>query len=163
MKHILSLTLLITSLFIYAQSNDILAKAAFMDAQNAYGQGQYTEAVNGLEEVVQLLGGSNPRVDYLLTESYYKLNDPFKAESSLKSYFDLAGESDANYNTMLGLIGQIKKQKVIKEGQIKKQKAINDERNRVAKALSERRSVDLSVGYSLQKGDVFIYEITQKT
>lgn len=104
MKYILALAFLLTSLLSHAQSNDVLAKAAFLKAQELYGNGDYPEAIVRLDKVKELLGSTNPRVEYLLTQCYMGSNLPDKAKASMKSYFELAENSDPNYMAMLGVI-----------------------------------------------------------
>jgi len=101
MKRILIIVLTLSSLYVFPQSPEIRAKSAFLKAQELYSNEDYTGAINLLKNVKQLLGSSNPRVDYLLTECYIQSEDGFGAQESVKSYFELAEESDANYNTML--------------------------------------------------------------
>jgi len=78
MKGLLIITLIFTSLLSYAQSNDVMAKAAFLKAQDLYGSGNYTEAIIRLDKVKGLLGSTNPRVEYLLTQSYQKSGNALK-------------------------------------------------------------------------------------
>ena len=106
------ITILLTlSLFhfsVYSQSDDIIAKSAFLSAQDAYGNGDYTTAIDKLEHVKELLGSTNPRVEQLLTNAHFEIGDYEKAQSSLESYFELAADSDPNYMQMVRLVDQIK-------------------------------------------------------
>ena len=74
------LLLLVTALFSHAQSSELMAKAAFIKAQELYGNGDYTEAIIKLEEVKELLSSTNPRVEYLLAQCYMESNQPDKAQ-----------------------------------------------------------------------------------
>jgi hypothetical protein len=71
MKKYLAVGLVLLSYYASAQSAEVIAKAAFMKAQEYYGNGQYEEAVAKLENVVENLGGTNPGVAYLSAQCYY--------------------------------------------------------------------------------------------
>ena len=145
MKKNLLLLLTILSLHTYAQSNDIMAKAAFLKAQELYGNGDFTTAITRLDKVKELLGSTNPRVEYLLTQCYMEDNQPDKAQASLKAYFDMAEDSDPNYMGMLGLIEDVAESRADMER--KTQEAIL-EKEAWSKALSD----DTSIGYDTYLG-----------
>jgi len=104
-----SVLLLLIAQIGFAQSKDVLAKAAFRKAQNEFGSGEYPEAINKLDEVVEMLGGAtNPRIEYLRSWCYYEMGETNKAQKSLETYFELASDSDPNYGSMLDMIENIK-------------------------------------------------------
>ena len=99
---------LIIPFFIYcfsvkAQPADIQAKAAYLSAQDAYGNGDYALAIEKLEHVKNLLGSTNPRVEHLLANAYYSTQQYGLAKTALTKYFELSADSDANYMSMLRL------------------------------------------------------------
>jgi len=125
MKKVTLYALLITSsLALIAQSTDIQAKAAFLKAQEFYGNGNFIEAVERLESAKKLLGSSNPRIDHLLANSYWELGKVQEAKNAISSYFEKAPDNDTNYNSMLllladadaALAGGEKKAKAIASG-----------------------------------------------
>ncbi len=97
------------------QSSEIQARAAFLKAQEHYGNGSYKEAVERLLTAKQLLKSTNPRIEYLLTKCYLQVDDVKAADASMKKYFELAAESDINYNEMLLLIDDINEMKKVAE------------------------------------------------
>ena len=105
-----------------AQSSEIQARAAFLKAQEHYGNGGYQEAVERLLTAKQLLKSTNPRIEYLLTKCYLELDDVKLADTSMKKYFELAAESDINYNEMLLVIDDLE-QKKKKEAEKEAEKA----------------------------------------
>jgi tetratricopeptide (TPR) repeat protein len=103
-KVILSFAFTICSLALIAQSAEVQARAAFLKAQELYGNGDFTGAVERLENAKKLLGGSNPRIDHLLATSHWELGNVQEAKKAISSYFEKAPDNDANYNTMLLLL-----------------------------------------------------------
>ena len=110
-RPILFLILITSSIPGITQSPEIQARAAFLTAQEAYGNGDYISAIDKLNEVKNLLKTSNPRVESLLAQSYMANNQPDLAEDSMKAYFELASDSDPSYNAMLMMIEEIKRGK----------------------------------------------------
>lgn len=103
--------LLMICLDVLAQSNDIQAKAAFLSAQEAYGNGDYAGSIEKLEYVKELLGATNPRVEHLLANAYLEMGDYDKVQKSLTAYFELAADSDANYLQMIRMVETTKLKK----------------------------------------------------
>lgn len=107
--------------FAHAQSSEIQARAAFLKAQEHYGNGSYKEAVERLLTAKQLLQSTNPRIEYLLTKCYLEVDDVKGADASMKKYFEMAAETDMNYNEMLLIIDDIdqkKKQETAREAKL---------------------------------------------
>ncbi|MEQ9231863.1 MAG: hypothetical protein RIF46_14365 [Cyclobacteriaceae bacterium] len=96
---------------IHAQSPEVRARATFMNAQELYGNGDFVEAIDLLESVKELLGSTNPRVEYLLAQSHFANKNSEMAEMAMKKYFEMADDSDPNYNQMLLMVEEIKTQK----------------------------------------------------
>lgn len=110
-KVLLSTSLIILAFSLAAQSKDIKAKAAFLSAQDAYGNGDYASSAEKLEYVIELLGSTNPRVEHLLANAYLETGEVDKAEASMKLYFKLAADNDANYLSMLRMTEIIREKK----------------------------------------------------
>lgn len=134
----LSYTLLfLTFTFVLsAQSDEVRARAAFLSAQEMYGNGTYDQAVIKLEQVKQLLKSTNPRVEYLLAQCHYELGDAQKAQEAVSKYFELAESDDASYNEMLLMIEKIEANK----DSLGKQKQMERE-------WSETQAVNTSMAY----------------
>ena len=124
-----------------AQTNDTEARVAYMEAMNAYGNGQFSSALSSLEKVKKLLGATNPRVEYLLAKTYFEIRDFTAAESHIGEYFKLAAEDDANYNEMVMLVVNIKQEKErIEQERIRaEQKRKENERQLQAKLEAQRK------------------------
>jgi len=90
-----------------AQSNDLLAKASYLKAQEYFGNGQAAEAVVQLLKVKSLLNGTNPRVEQLLAQCYHAQGNAQLLQESLNTFFDLADESDVGYKQMLLLLADL--------------------------------------------------------
>jgi uncharacterized protein (TIGR02145 family) len=114
---------------VLSQPADIQAKAAFLSAQDAYGNGDYPAAIDKLEHVKKLLGSTNPRVEHLLANAYLENGDVGKAEESMKMYFKLAADNDANYMSMLRMTETIREKRAEAEliEQLKKLEQIEKE------------------------------------
>ncbi len=106
-KVLLSVVLAMLTLAVSAQSTEVQARAAFLKAQELYGNGDFAGAIERLENAKSLLGSSNPRIDHLLANSHWEEGDLVGAKSALTSYFKNAKESDPNYNTMLLLLADV--------------------------------------------------------
>ena len=124
-----------------AQNNDTEARVAYMEAMNAYGNGQFSSALSTLEQVKKLLGSTNPRVEYLLAKTCFGLRNFTASESHLAEYFKLAAEDDANYNEMVMLAVNIKQEKEqIEQERIRaEQKRQKDEKELQAKLEARRK------------------------
>jgi hypothetical protein len=110
-KTVFIILILIRVIDAKGQTPEIQARAAFLKAQELYGNGDFSASIERLNNVKELLGSTNPRVEYLLCQSYMANKDAEKAEISLKKYFEMADESDQNYNAMLVMIEEIKERK----------------------------------------------------
>jgi len=108
-KSRLIITLLILSHFGFGQSPDVLAKAAFIRAQELYGNGEYVQAIEKLKQTQSYLNSTNPRIDQLLAVCYVQAKDPVGARAAIKSYFDQASDADPNYMQMLSIIDEVEK------------------------------------------------------
>lgn len=107
MRTLIITYLLILSTTSFAQTPEVRAKAAFLKAQELYGSADYQGAIEKLEQVQQLLGGSNPRVDYLLAQCHFQTQNISQADAAIASYFKLGSDDDPNYMAMLGLLEEV--------------------------------------------------------
>jgi hypothetical protein len=121
LKAIFTTILVVCSItLLNAQSKDILAKSAMLNADEAYGNGQYFECLGFLNDVVTNLGVTNSRIQYLKVKSLMAMgtNDQFnktiwsQAETELKSFFEVTPENGyvpEKYDEMLLTVGKLKK------------------------------------------------------
>jgi tetratricopeptide (TPR) repeat protein len=107
-------------LLVNAQSKDILAKAAMLNADDAYNKGQYVDCLSFLMDAETNLGATNSRIQYLMVKSWmavaaeYQDNKGYlsKAEDELEIFFEVTPENGyipEKYEEMLLAVGQIKK------------------------------------------------------
>lgn len=90
-----------------AQSPDVMAKAAYLSAQEYYSNGDFETAIVKLNQTKKHLNGSNPKVDYLLTMCYAQMGQVQNARTAMKDYFDQAADSDPYYMEMMSMINQL--------------------------------------------------------
>lgn len=107
MKISISTFLLLLAILTHGQSNEVRAKAAFLKAQELYGNADYSAAIEKLDQVKELLGSTNPRVEYLLTQCHFETKNIEKIDASIAAYFKMAAENDPNYMDMLRMIEEV--------------------------------------------------------
>jgi uncharacterized protein (TIGR02145 family) len=163
------LLLICSQLFVIAQSKDILAKSAMLNAEEAYNQENYNESLNYLEETEKILGKTNSRIQYLKVKICMVLcnQDPSnlakweKADTELKKYFEVTTDSEASpekNDEMIMAVSKIKK--AITEIE-KKEKAAEEERIRLAKAEEERNRREDEL-YNMAKNNNQLYDRRDK-
>ena len=81
MKNKLYYILLLVSLIIFAQ-DDIKARIEFEEAEKAFMEEKYEEAISYLEKTEALLGKYSPKISYLKIESLDKITDIYKYEEA---------------------------------------------------------------------------------
>ncbi len=99
------------SLNLLGQSKEVQARANFLKAEELYGNGAFQESIERLRTVKELLGQTNPRVEYLLAHCHFQNQDVAETDAAIKAYFAVARESDANYTAMLMLIENLRENK----------------------------------------------------
>jgi tetratricopeptide (TPR) repeat protein len=121
LKTICSAILLFCSLsLIQAQSPEILAKSAVMNAEEAYGNGQYSDCLSYLKDAETNLGKTNSRIQYLKVKSLmamgsadqYNKNIWSQTDAELKVFFDVTPENSyvpEKYDEMLMAVSKVKK------------------------------------------------------
>lgn len=108
MKNLFFLLLVVTPVLASAQSNEILARSEFMLAEEAYGEADYSNAIKHLNQAIEYLGVSNPKIQALIVKSYFEEEQYEEAEKAMKVYFELADESDGDFMEMVRLVGRIR-------------------------------------------------------
>lgn len=109
MKNLFSfLFLLLLSTSLAAQSPEILAKSSFLRADESYGNGDFTDAIELLQKAKEYLGETNPKIQALLVRSFVGNKDYEAAEKAIGRYFELADETDGDYLEMVKLVSEIK-------------------------------------------------------
>ena len=102
-----------------AQSKDILAKSAMLNADEAYANGQYSECLGFLKDAETNLGATNSRIQYLKVKSVMAMgtNDQYnktiwsQAEAELKLFFEVTPENGyvpEKYDEMIMAVGKVK-------------------------------------------------------
>lgn len=104
---VLVLVLWLSNTLAHAQSNDIRARSAFLKAQEHYGNAQYGQALEKLDEASQLLGSSNPRIAHLATQCHMAVYNLKGASQTLDTYFKLAAKDDPNFLDMIKRVGEL--------------------------------------------------------
>ena len=86
-------TILYTIFFLFigtsnikAQSNEDRAKAYYFEAMNAYNSKDYTKTLEYCQQVQDILGSSNARVEALRVKSYYETKNITKAKEALNNF-----------------------------------------------------------------------------
>jgi len=121
LKAICTTILIVFSItFTNAQSKDILAKSAMLNADEAYSNGQYSECLGFLKDAETNLSATNSRIQYLKVKSLMAMgtNDQYnktiwsQAEAELKIFFEVTPENGyvpEKYEEMLMAVSKIKK------------------------------------------------------
>src|SRR5690554_1438367 len=74
---------------LYAQANADKAKAYYYSAENEYKSRNFSKAIEYCQQVEDLLGKTNARVEALRLRSYFDNGDTEKAKGSLKTFLSL--------------------------------------------------------------------------
>ena len=98
------LLVLALSLNALAQSPEALAKYHFIEAQNAYGNGDNNTALTNLQSCVEALTKTNSKIEALYTYIYLSKKEYLKAKKHMTSYFDIASEDHSDYMKMISLL-----------------------------------------------------------
>lgn len=107
---VIGLTLLSTN-SIYCQSDELRARSSFVHAEDSYTIGDYKASIKHLLKARDILGGPNPKIQYLLVQSYAADKDYANAQKELDTYFDVASEEDDHYSDMVRQISKIEAKK----------------------------------------------------
>jgi hypothetical protein len=74
-KTVFIILILIRVIDAKGQTPEIQARAAFLKAQELYGNGDFSGSIERLNNVKELLGTTNPRVEYLLAQCHFQNGD----------------------------------------------------------------------------------------
>jgi formylglycine-generating enzyme required for sulfatase activity len=106
----------LTSTLTFAQSNDVLAKSTYLQAEDNFVNKKYKKAIENLDKTIEYLGESNAKIEALYVKATNALNDHLKAEEHLAYYFEMADESRQDYMEMVKLSSLVKeKAQIAKE------------------------------------------------
>jgi formylglycine-generating enzyme required for sulfatase activity len=116
----LTLLLLSSVTLIQAQSKDILAKSAMLNADEAYGNKNYQECLSYLNDAVVNLGKTNSRIQHLKVKALMALGNSdqynkalwLQADTALNKFFQVTPENgydQEKYDEMLMAVGKVKK------------------------------------------------------
>ena len=86
-----------------AQSPDAMAKYHFIEAQNAYGNGDNNTALTHLEDCIEALTKTNAKIEALYTNIYLSKKEYLKAKKHITVYFKIASEDHSDYMKMIAL------------------------------------------------------------
>lgn len=86
-KIIVLLVVLCSAQILKAQSATDRAKAYYFEAATAFEKSDYNKVINYCQQVEDILGNSNARVEALRIKSYYELGETAKAQQALKSFY----------------------------------------------------------------------------
>jgi len=102
-----------------AQSKDILAKSAMLNADESFGKGDYFGCIKYLEDAQVNLGETNSRIQYLMVKSYMENGTLCKsckwiwlnAEAELRLFFEVTAPDyvPEKYDEMLLAVSKVKK------------------------------------------------------
>jgi len=123
---------------VQAQSKEILAKSAMLNAEEAYNKGDYTgyvECIDFLNEALINLGSTNSRIQYLKAKSYIALGNEvdlkefwISADFALKLFFECTTENSyvpEKYEEMLLSVSKVK-QSIMKADENRKSNSLKD-------------------------------------
>lgn len=115
-----------------AQTNDIKAQSAYLQAYEAFGKSNFNEAVNSLQNARELLGKTNSKIQYLLVKSLIEAKDHVKADVELKKYFEVTPESarDERYEEMVKSVVLVERVRMEHDKRVAEQKAAVEANNK---------------------------------
>jgi TonB family protein len=127
---------------IHAQSPEILAKSAVMNAEEAYSNGQYSDCLSYLKDAETNLGKTNSRIQYLKVKALMAKGSEdrnnktiwLNAKNELKIFFDVTppdkGYNEEKYNEMVLAVSKIKKYYVEAGGDPSVYEAVTNQDNK---------------------------------
>ncbi|MFD2541373.1 CDC27 family protein [Lacinutrix gracilariae] len=92
---ITTLVLLLTINALFAQSNNEKAKSFYTKAESSYSSSNYTETIESLNSVEELLGKSKPIILNLKIKAYYQLKQYDEALNSLDKFYEVSLNADS--------------------------------------------------------------------
>jgi uncharacterized protein (TIGR02145 family) len=92
---------------LFSQSPELQAKSAYLAAEQAYSEGDFSKSLTKLLSAEKSLGSTNARIEWMKVKVYTNLENWTKAKKSINLYFEVAAESDNNYNEALLALDEI--------------------------------------------------------
>ena len=130
------------SIKLHAQSNAVKAKAYYLTAVNEYKSRNYSKAIEYCQQVEDMLGKTNARVESVRLRSYYDDGKTEKAKKSLQAFLSLDPDEDImkEVSSYIVKIEEAEKERVRKEEErIAKEKKAEEERKRKAEEAERQR------------------------
>jgi len=123
--------LMINLSFVQAQSSEVLAKSAMLNAEQAFSEGDFEKCIENLDKAIDILGQTNSRIQYLKVKSYIEIGKEWPwekdkwilAKIALKLFFAVTPENSyvpEKYEEMLLAIGKVDDAITASEGEHKK-------------------------------------------
>lgn len=111
-----TLIILIVALFstvsLVSQSPELRAKSAYLAAEQAYSEGDFSKSLTKLLSAEKSLGSTNARIEWMKVKVYTNLENWTKAKESINIYFDVAAQSDNNYNEALLALDKVEEKSI---------------------------------------------------
>lgn len=134
----------------FAQSNDLEARAACLKGEEAFDNGNYSNAVTYLQEAKSKLGETKPRIQYTLVRALKAAGKYSEAKRELKTFFDVTQEdnSEVHFLEMVKSIADLNEserveQEKVRAAQVQEQQRLiaieGERREREAKRLEEQK------------------------
>ena len=101
--------LLLVSLRGLPQTSQDLAREAYVNAETAYTNQKYDECVSNCKSVIELMGNTDIRIQYLLSKAFFQLHDYAQAKVQIQKFFDLNPPMDDIFREIISLKNQIDK------------------------------------------------------
>lgn len=93
-----------------AQSDEQYARSYYLQAEEAYENGNNDECLDLLDKTLEHLDRTNPRVEALYVDASLANKDYVLAESHLKKYLEVADNEHVRYEDMLRLLPDVQKE-----------------------------------------------------
>jgi outer membrane protein assembly factor BamD (BamD/ComL family) len=103
------LILLFVSLGLHAQTSQDLAREAYVNAETAYTNQKFDECVSNCKSIIELMGNTDSRIQYLLSKALFQLQDYAQAMVQIQKFFDLNPPMDDVFREIISLKNQIDK------------------------------------------------------
>ncbi len=114
----------------YAVPKSVIAKSEYLMAEKLFNQSDHSGAIEHALKAKSLLGKSNSRIEYLLTNAYNAQGDYGKAMMAMEEFFNVTSESlsgTEEYNEMVSLYSELE---ILLQKQIEKQEAIKEKKKK---------------------------------
>jgi hypothetical protein len=91
----------------FSQSNNDLAKVAYMNANEAFAKQEYSTCVKELKSAINYLDTTNVRIQYLLSKACFQLKEYTQAKVEIQSFFGFNPPVDDFYREIANISKQI--------------------------------------------------------